>query len=366
MLVNAMDRESAIQAAWLVKAYKTGTYAFANALRQCTINRTEITHASGIKIMVCDRWYEYLTITEDNLLWMRRDFAPVSSGDMMIFGAAEEWKMAASIPTRQIVFLVARNGCVVAHEGGVLFYVSPTLQDFWTADIVLEYDNAIFPLCVQKYVKQAYVNLSEFVEFYNRIRLNRVIMEARDNRSKPGKTVPLKTNRYMKMIASAASAVAGGDLPVLFSDRASLHANVDLVYLDMYWKRRRGMRLVPVSAVGSSRDVVRVHGDSERELARVEQEIGTVVLSRPVRISGGLDPSQLTLVPFSSAVREESSAPVSTSTSVSAPVLMSSSTQRKRTTTVTKKQHQQQQSTNTKIIRLGTQEMDTDVVAKPC
>lgn len=338
-------------------------------------------HASGIKILVCDRWYDHLTITEDNLLWMRRDFAPVSSSSMTIFAVAEEWKMAASIPTRQIVFLVARDGCVVAHEGGVLFYISPTLQDFWTADVVLEYENAIFPLCVQKYVKQAHVNFSEFVELYNRIRLNRVIMEARENRNKPGKTVPLKINRYMKMIASSASAVAAGDLPVLFSDRNTLHSNVDLCYLDMYWRGRRGVRLVPVSSVGSGRETMRGHGNSERELARVEQELGTVVLSRSVRTPVGLSGSHLTLVPFSSAARDERSASVSAMAAGSAPVSESSSGRRKRTSstatavaTVTKRQprnyrrqhHRQRQPMGGRVIGSGVLGVKADVVAKPC
>lgn len=362
-----MDRESAIRAAWLVRAYKMGTYAFANALRQSTIERTEITHASGIRVLICDRWYEHLTISEDNLVWMRRDFVPVSSSNMMIFGVAEEWKMAASVPTRQVTFLVARDGCVVAHEGGVLFYICPTLQDFWTADLVFEYENAVFPLCVQKYVKQAYVNLAELVEFYNRVRLNRVIMEARDNRKKSEKTVPLKVNRYMKMIASAAAAVARGDLPVLFSDRAILHAHVDLVYLDMYWRTRRGVHLVPVSTVGSSRELVRVHGNSERELTRVEQELSTVVLSRPAMTPNGLSRSHLALVPFSSAGRDGRSASAS-SVSVSLPATPSSgssSTRRKRAT-VAPTTKNRARPTGGKVIRLGTRgdEM-AEGVAKP-
>ncbi|AAF99136.1 pR38 [rat cytomegalovirus strain Maastricht] len=371
MLGNAMDRESAIQAAWLVRAHKTGTYAFANALRQCTINRTEITHASGMKILICDRWYEHLTISEDNLVWMRRDFVPVSSSSMMIFAAAEEWKMAASVPTRQVTFLVARDGCVVAHEGGVLFYISPTLQDFWTADVVFEYENAIFPLCVQKYVKQAYVNLDEFVELYNRIRINRVIMEARDNRNRPGKAVPLKVNRYMKMIASAAAAVAAGDLPVLFSDRAVLHAHVDLVYLDMYWRTRRGARLVPISTVGASRDLVRVHGNSERELSRVEQELGTVVLSRPVRTPIGLSRSHLALVPFSSAGREAQPDPVAAAPLpvAATPPSVSSSSRRKRATAVpaaaTTATKKPPRPAGGRVVRSGTRGVEAEGIAKP-
>lgn len=113
----------------------------------------------------------------------------------------------------------------------------PTLQDFWTASIVLEYDNAVFPSPVQRYVKQMYNDLSGFVTFYNKLRLQRVILEAIDGRSHV-RTSSFRGNRLMRMLMKSAIEISKGSLPTLFSDRAALHDNVDMLFLSMYWRRR--------------------------------------------------------------------------------------------------------------------------------
>lgn len=157
---------------------------------------------------------------------------------MIIFGVAEEWKEASNKPTRQVVFMITKGGSVVAYDRGVMFYICPTLQDFWTANIVFEHDNAVFPLAVQKYVKQMYFDLKGFVGFYNRLRLQRVIIESKEKKMKSGRALPLRGNRLMKMLINAATSISHGNIPMIFSDRTTLHNNVNMDFLELYWKAR--------------------------------------------------------------------------------------------------------------------------------
>ncbi|CCE57041.1 M38 protein [Murid betaherpesvirus 1] len=239
MFANAMDRESAIRAAKLVQALETSTYTFVRTLRECTIQKMEITHSSGLVISVCDSSYEHLTIKEPALSWIRRDFCPLSGPLMIIFGVAEEWRFASNRPSRQVIFIIGRDGVVMAYDRGVMFYICPSLQDFWTADIVFEHDNSIFPSPLRRYVKQLNIDLKDLMGFYNKLRLQRVIIESKEKRQKSGTVLPLKCNRLMRILISAASAIQQGSIPPLFSDRATLHQNVDMGFLEMYWKSRR-------------------------------------------------------------------------------------------------------------------------------
>nr|WEG69041.1 protein UL38 [Mastomys natalensis cytomegalovirus 2]WEG69179.1 protein UL38 [Mastomys natalensis cytomegalovirus 2]WEG69318.1 protein UL38 [Mastomys natalensis cytomegalovirus 2]WEG69456.1 protein UL38 [Mastomys natalensis cytomegalovirus 2]WEG69594.1 protein UL38 [Mastomys natalensis cytomegalovirus 2] len=238
MFTNAMDKESAILAAKLVQALENGIYMFVSTIRECTIQGATITHFSGMQLSICDQWYPHLTIRESSLMWIRRDFFPLSGPVMIIFAVAELWKEASNLPTRQIIFMIARDGAVVAYDQGVVFYICPTLQDFWTASIVLEYDNAVFPSPVQRYVKQMHDDLTGFVSFYNKLRLQRVILEAIHGRRGQVRASSFRGNRLMTMLMNAAIEIAKGSLPTLFSDRAALHDNVDMLFLSVYWRRR--------------------------------------------------------------------------------------------------------------------------------
>ncbi|AWV68296.1 M38 protein [Murid betaherpesvirus 1] len=239
MFANAMDRESAIRAAKLVQALETSTYTFVRTLRECTIQKMEITHSSGLVISVCDSSYEHLTIKEPALSWIRRDFCPLSGPLMLIFGVTEEWRFASNRPSRQVIFIIGRDGVVMAYDRGVMFYICPSLQDFWTADIVFEHDNSIFPSPLRRYVKQLNIDLKDLMGFYNKLRLQRVIIESKEKRQKSGTVLPLKCNRLMRILISAANAIQQGSIPPLFSDRATLHQNVDMGFLEMYWRTRR-------------------------------------------------------------------------------------------------------------------------------
>ncbi|AWV68130.1 M38 protein [Murid betaherpesvirus 1] len=272
MFANAMDRESAIRAAKLVQALETSTYTFVRTLRECTIQKMEITHSSGLVVSVCDSSYEHLTIKEPALSWIRRDFCPLSGPLMIIFGVAEEWRFASNRPSRQVIFLIGRDGVVMAYDRGVMFYICPTFQDFWTADIVFEHDNSIFPSPLRKYVKQVNLDLKDLMGFYNRLRLQRVIIESKEKRQKSGTVLPLKCNRLMRILIAAATAIQKGSIPPLFSDRATLHQNVDMGFLEMYWKTRRCVPQSPQNGV-------------------VRRNNGTIILESSPRVSQSVQTS---------------------------------------------------------------------------
>ncbi|AFX83359.1 E38 [Murid betaherpesvirus 8] len=249
MFENAMDRDSAVKAAKLIQALEMGTYTFGMVVRELMIQKTVITHSSGMKVGICDMWYEHLTLKEASFPWLRTDFFPLSSDTMMVFGISEEWKAASNEPTRQVVFMLAKDQSVVAYDRGVMFFMSPTFQDFWTACILFEYDNAVFPSAVRKHVRQMYCDLPGFISFYNKLRLQRVIMESKENRRRSGRTLPLKRNRLMRMLFTAAIAIAHGDIPPLFSDRTILHNNVDRDFLEIYWRKRRAAGRSPETSI---------------------------------------------------------------------------------------------------------------------
>lgn len=286
-----------------------------SVIRECTIKRTTITHSSGLKIWICDQWYEYLTLKEAALSWIRKDFHPVSNPIMIIFGVAELWKEASNYPTRQVIFMLAKDGSVVAYDRGVMFYMCPTFQDFWTADIVFEFYNAIFPAPVRKYVRQMYISIDGYVNFYNRLRMSRVVLDAAENGKPITRPFSFRGNRFMKMLVTSDIAISHGGIPPLFSDRVALHCNVDNRFFDMYWKAKCGTGAKPFICNATSfsapvpKDGVNTHvkmvassentdDDTNDVIDLSKTSIGLSPLSRPFYSISGKDTSSVIFVPY--------------------------------------------------------------------
>lgn len=213
----------------LDRAYAAGTDAFLRKIREMMTERVVIVHDAGIPVSICDLDYEFMSINEATLRWLCSDFAPIS-GPYTVFGAAEEWKEASNRPTRQVVFLIAGTGDVVGYERGVLFYVAPGLREFWTASVIFEHDNSFYPKAIRRRVRQASDDLAGYVRWYNRLRLQKVLLETRESRNRFSRlvgTVSRKSrNRLRCLLTMAAEAIASGSLPEHFSDSSALYENI--------------------------------------------------------------------------------------------------------------------------------------------
>lgn len=269
------------------------------------MKRTMITHSSGLKIWICDQWYEHLTLKEASLAWIRKDFPPVSNPIMIIFAVAEQWKEASNYPNRQVIFMLARDGAVVAYDRGVIFYVCPTFQDFWTANLVFEFYNAIFPMPIRRYVRQMYLNVEGYVNFYNRLRMFRIVLDASENRAPIARQFSIRGNRFMKMLVASDIAILHGEIPPLFSDRMALHCNVDNRFFDMYWKAKCGTGAKPFTYNTGLVGTQSVTSPVDTRIKIFEGKSSTAIsgmspLSRPFCSISGKDPSSVIFIPYES------------------------------------------------------------------
>lgn len=274
-----------------------------SAIRECTVKRTSITHSSGLKIWICDQWYEHLTLKESTLTWIRKDFHPMSSQIMIIFGVSEIWKEASNYPTRQVVFMLANNGAVVAYDRGILFYICPTFQDFWTANIVFEFYNAVFPTPIRKHVRQMYMNVEGYVNFYNRLRMSRVLLSASERQVAMGRPFSFRGNRVMRMLVASDIAISHGGIPQLFSNRVALHCNVDNRFFSMYWKTKCESGAKPFICDEDSKKVSISNNIVNKNMKIFEDNVpepgsGLSPLSRPFCSMSGKDTSSVIFIPY--------------------------------------------------------------------
>nr|WRQ19880.1 MAG: protein m38 [Herpesviridae sp.] len=276
MFRNRMTSDSVVHVMELNAAYAMGMQEFTRKLKEFMTGNVVIVHDTGVIVTVCDLEYEFLGINGTSLQWFQSDFSPLS-GPFVVFGVAEEWREAANRPTRQVVFLISSTGDVVGYDRGVMFYVAPGFPEFWTASLIFEYDNAVFPKTVRRYVKQAQDTLEGFVEFYNKLRLQRVLLEVREFREclgtqrVKGATMLKVNNRLSRLLISAASAIAAGFLPMLFSDRSMLQENVAKVFWETTVGSRRRCRSQMISIHGAMGRVSHVAGGRQSAIGSIER-----------------------------------------------------------------------------------------------
>lgn len=138
---------------------------FEKTVQEIMKDGVSIQHIMCINIRICDM---------TDILPERRlkrlvniGFYPFE-GKMVMFGVAEEWVSASGTPRRQIVFLLSLSQHVFAYEDGVMFYLSPTFEDFWTTKLEFSCQNAITHGMSKKMSRDECHE--RFINYYHRIR----------------------------------------------------------------------------------------------------------------------------------------------------------------------------------------------------
>lgn len=222
---DEVERQSAMYVGELVQSSIVGFNALRSKIREYMKNRVTVLHKSGMRVIICDSTYRFLTFTPCSKEWIRATYPPLNE-DMIVFGVAELWKPDSQSPSRQIVFMITERWDVLAFNGGVMFYVAPGMRQFWCSPVYLEYENAIFPSTMRSHVKQKAQDMDELIVTYHVFDLQKSIMDA--NRSRCG-FVKDETSRYVNKVYSALRegerVIGKNGLPPVFVDKLSLMMN---------------------------------------------------------------------------------------------------------------------------------------------
>ncbi|AAZ80564.1 Rh64 [macacine betaherpesvirus 3] len=220
MQQNQMDIGSLIQASVL------GKTALRAQVKKLMARDTHIKHEFGVTVCICDHTYTFLGINLCKISWLERNCPPLSHA-LTMFGVIEAWDEAAPRPSRQVVLFMSDNYDIYAYDTGILFFMAPTMSEFWTAPIVLEYWNGIFPLEVRHRVRQYAKSVDDLIVIFNQVYHQRDVLEARrqKNQNSP-RTFARFLCGYVRALLDAERRVREGKIPVPFVDRDSLMANV--------------------------------------------------------------------------------------------------------------------------------------------
>ncbi|AAK57082.1 T38 [Tupaiid betaherpesvirus 1] len=218
----------------LVQASVLGGEALAACVRDMMAQRVRLAHSSGLTVTISDA-------ASPRTCWrgleqVGQRYPPIV-GRLTVFGvagppaapppaagsAAASWEA----PCRQMIFLMTDAWDVVVWYNDLLFYVAPSMQEFWVSPIVLEYDNAVFPLSERSYVTQYAGQVDDLIQFYHRLVYEKQVLENRWNRSQEGRICFAKEwNRLQYVLAHGSVVVRRGRLPPMFVDDETLFRHV--------------------------------------------------------------------------------------------------------------------------------------------
>ncbi|ANC96563.1 protein UL38 [macacine betaherpesvirus 9] len=139
--------------------------SFEREVKEAMNNGISIQHIMCINVRICDMSDIFPERRLKRLVNV--GFYPFE-GKMVMFGVAEEWVAASGSPSRQIVFLLSSCKHVFAYEEGIMFYLSPSFEDFWTTKLELSCQNAITHGMSKKMSR--YECHERFLNYYIRIR----------------------------------------------------------------------------------------------------------------------------------------------------------------------------------------------------
>ncbi|AEV80402.1 protein UL38 [Cercopithecine betaherpesvirus 5] len=210
----------------LVQASILGPTSLRARVKQLMGRDTRIRHEFGVTVCICDCTYQFLCITPSKISWLERNCPPLQHS-LTMFGVIEAWEEAAPRPSRQVVLFMSSNYDIFAYDAGILFYLAPTMSDFWTAPVVFEYWNGIFPLEIRHRVRQYAKTIDDLTVIFHQVYHQRDVLEARRIKNS---TTPRTFARflcgYVRALLDAERRVREGKIPVPFVDRDSLLANV--------------------------------------------------------------------------------------------------------------------------------------------
>ncbi|AFK83857.1 B38 [miniopterid betaherpesvirus 1] len=220
----------------LVQASILGRDKLELKVREYMLSNTVVRHVSGIRVTICDLGYRYLMLDAVTKTRLGTHYPPVK-GDLAVFGVSDEWRAASELPSRQIVFLISQQWDVYAFNGGVLFYVAPTMQQFWISTIVLEYENAIFPVNVHDRVRPFCRSIDELIMFYHRVALHKSAYEMLKTKEPEQIRLDVEKNRFYIMFQEIECAIQRGLLPPLFTNCGILRLNCDASFYVLHLSR---------------------------------------------------------------------------------------------------------------------------------
>lgn len=231
------ERQSALYVGELVQSSIVGFGSLRSKIREYMRNRVTVRHKSGMRVLICDSTYSFLTFTPCSREWIRATYPPLNE-DMIVFGVSEIWRPDSQSPSRQIVFMITERWDVLAFNGGVMFYVAPSMRQFWCSPIYLEYENAIFPSTMRSHVKQKAQDMDELIVTYHVYDLQKNIMDA--NRSRCG-FVKDEASKYVNKVYSALRegerVINEIGLPPVFVDKLSLMVNCTSAFFTSFMSK---------------------------------------------------------------------------------------------------------------------------------
>ncbi|AEV80899.1 protein UL38 [Saimiriine betaherpesvirus 4] len=225
----------------LIQASVLGKTALNAQIRRLMKSQTVLLHDSGLQISICDLTYELLIINQAKKTWLERSCFSVVGQELIVFGVAEEWNSASKYPSGQLVFMITTKWDVFVYHGGLLFYLAPTMSDFWHCAIVMEYWNAVFPRPLYVHVKPHCRSVDELIKMYHVFELERQVLLARkDKCEKTGKKTYAKSvNGIIRSIVESYKNIESGKIPCLFVERSALYANANVLFF-RYYLRSKG------------------------------------------------------------------------------------------------------------------------------
>ncbi|AEV80744.1 protein UL38 [Aotine betaherpesvirus 1] len=220
----------------LIQASILGKTALNAQIRRLMKAKAVLRHDSGLLVSICDITYDLLILDHVKKAWLERSCASIIGQELIVFGVAEEWETASRYPSRQVVFLITPKWDVFVYQGGILFYLAPTMSDFWHCAIVMEYWNAVFPKPLYVHVRPYCHSMDDLLKVYHAYDLERQVMAARNEKcTRTGrKTFAKSVNGVIRSLLESYRSIEVGKIPSLFVERGSLYENANIQFFTHY------------------------------------------------------------------------------------------------------------------------------------
>lgn len=209
----------------LIRASVLGGLELASRIRAIAPGQKFVRHGTGIRICVCCEDYALRDIPDASIRALNVEFSPVC-GPWTVFGTTEEWSLSAGMPVKRVIFMMSSQWDIVAYVNGLLYYLAPSMSDFWDCAIVFEYENALFPSSVKREIKQYATCLDDLILFHRHLRAKKCIADAAKLGFREGLMLKDDDKLY-SVLAAADSSLSVGKIPDVFIDEGVLQRNVD-------------------------------------------------------------------------------------------------------------------------------------------
>lgn len=234
---DAIDCQSAVCIGELVQCSIVSADALHGKIKEYMDKRVVITHKSGMRVLICNAEYGLLTFVPGSKEWIRAMYPPLTE-DLIVFGVSEFWTQESRSPARQVVFLITKRWDVFAYNAGILFYMAPSMRQFWCSPVYFEYDNAVFPITMRSHVKQKAHAMDDLLITYHVFDLQKSVMEAHRMKCGSGRNDVFKnTNRLYFILREVEDAVSSSRLPPVFVDKISLMWNCNSAFFTAFMSR---------------------------------------------------------------------------------------------------------------------------------